>query len=267
MNVYALVGESGSGKSYRAMWLAGKLGISYVIDDGLLICGARVVEGKSAKKEKTKMGSTKRAIFFEDEDAEKMRLAIKREKVKKLLILGTSNRMVDRIAERVGVGKITRYINITEIASPEEIATAKQIRKHKGMHVIPVPQVAITKDFQGYFVETLEVLLGGSMYRSEKTVVRPNYSFMGDYNVARSVICDVCKYEAARADGVLNVKYALVNSVVGIGTVVRLDLVIKYGTNVRRLAKKINAALDRAVGEYIGMPIERIEINIVDIGR
>ena len=35
--VYAFVGPSGTGKSYRAQMVANENGISYIIDDGLLI--------------------------------------------------------------------------------------------------------------------------------------------------------------------------------------------------------------------------------------
>ncbi len=54
MEVYALVGKAGTGKSYRAMDVAHERDIDLVIDDGVLINGARKLAGKSAKKESTK---------------------------------------------------------------------------------------------------------------------------------------------------------------------------------------------------------------------
>ena len=53
MTVYALVGKSGTGKSFRAKLLAEKIGISYIIDDGLLIYGDTILAGRSAKQENT----------------------------------------------------------------------------------------------------------------------------------------------------------------------------------------------------------------------
>ncbi len=263
MKVYALVGESGSGKSYRAMWIAGRHKLKYVIDDGLLIQGGSVVAGKSAKREKTKMGSVKRAIFFHDEDAETMRRAIKKHKVESLLILGTSIRMTDKIAERLGVGPIERYIDITEIASKEEIETAHRIRNTQGMHVIPVPTMAIKKDFQGYFMDTLEILLNKSRYKSEKTVMRPSYSYMGDYVVHRSVLEEICRHET---DGVKYVKTleVRVNSLAS-GVTVNIAVEVCGLHRIKELCKQIRKSVSFAMEEYAGMVADKIDITVRDI--
>lgn len=50
MEIVALVGQSGSGKSYKAIMLAKEKSIEYIIDDGLLIKGNKIVAGKSAKE-------------------------------------------------------------------------------------------------------------------------------------------------------------------------------------------------------------------------
>lgn len=59
MYICALVGPSGTGKSHRALWVAKEHNIDYIIDDGLLIRGNGVVAGKSAKREKTRVGAVK----------------------------------------------------------------------------------------------------------------------------------------------------------------------------------------------------------------
>ena len=69
MYICALVGPSGTGKSHRALWVAKEHNIDYIIDDGLLIRGNGVVAGKSAKREKTRVGAVKTAVFTDDEHA------------------------------------------------------------------------------------------------------------------------------------------------------------------------------------------------------
>lgn len=263
MKVYALVGESGSGKSYRAMWLAGQHKLKFVIDDGLLISGGRVIAGKSAKKEKTKMGSVKRAIFHYDEDAQNMKNAILKNKVESLLILGTSVRMVDKIAGRIGVGPIEKYIDISEIATREEIETAQRIRNTQGMHVIPVPTMAIKKDFQGYFMDTLEILLNKSRYKSEKTVMRPSYSYMGEYKVQRSVLEGICRYESDRIPFVKTQDVRI--NATALGIIVSMGIDICGVRNIRELCKKIRKAVSIALEEYAGMVVDKIDITVRDI--
>ena len=55
--VIAFVGPSGTGKSTRAIKVVRDNNIYYIIDDGLLINGSRIVAGTSAKKAPTKMES------------------------------------------------------------------------------------------------------------------------------------------------------------------------------------------------------------------
>ena len=264
MKLYAFIGESGSGKSYRAMWLANSLGIKYVIDDGLLISGGKVVAGSSAKKEKTKMGSTKKAIFWGQADADEMKRAIKKNGVKTLLILATSDRMADRIAERLKLGKIEKYINIHDIASEEEISTAKRIRNTLGMHVIPVPTMAIKKDFQGYFWGKLEILLAARSYKSEKTVMRPSYSYLGDYSVDRSVIAEICRHEAEKEDGV-KVKDILIFSAVNGGVNLRFYVELTGIRNIKGICSNIQNKVGNAMEEYLGMVTEKIDITVSNV--
>ena len=73
MQVYAFVGKTGTGKSYRAQKVASKYGIKYIIDDAILIKENKVVAGKSAKTEASKIASVKAAIFLNDNQKRKSR--------------------------------------------------------------------------------------------------------------------------------------------------------------------------------------------------
>ena len=148
MRVYAFVGPSGTGKSYRAQMVAGENNISYIIDDGLLVNENEVVAGESAKKAPTKIETVKHAIFMDKEEREKMIKAIKKYKPESILILGTSDGMVEKIAHNLGLPKIQKTIYINEVATETEMQTARNIRVTQGKHVIPVPTFEIKKTFQ-----------------------------------------------------------------------------------------------------------------------
>ena len=94
MKTYALVGESGTGKSYNSIALAQKYGLDYIIDDGLLISGNKIVAGTSAKKEPSIVAAVKRAIFYDEYGREQVRHAIEVHKPQGILVLGTSIKMV-----------------------------------------------------------------------------------------------------------------------------------------------------------------------------
>lgn len=156
ITVYALVGKSGTGKSFRARLLAEKLGVSFIIDDGLLIYGDIIVAGRSAKQAAGYLNAIKTALFTEDAHRDMVMAALKEHKVKKLLLLGTSTKMVHRVADRLDLPPITQIIKIEEIASKEDIEAAIKSRE-EGKHVIPVPAIEIKRDYSRILADTIKI--------------------------------------------------------------------------------------------------------------
>ena len=97
IKVYAFVGPSGTGKSYRAQMVAGEKNINFIIDDGLLIKDNEVIAGESAKKAATKVATVRHALFYEEKEREPIIKALKKYKPQSILILGTSDGMVQKI--------------------------------------------------------------------------------------------------------------------------------------------------------------------------
>ena len=87
MEVIALVGPSGTGKSHRALIVAHEHNIDGIIDDGLLIKDSKIIAGRSAKKEPSKIRAVKTAIFMDPDHAAEVRQGIETIKPERLLIL------------------------------------------------------------------------------------------------------------------------------------------------------------------------------------
>ena len=190
IKVYAFVGPSGTGKSYRAQLVANENNIHYIIDDGLLIHDNDVVAGNSAKKAPTKIETVKKAIFIEKEDRNEMRDALKKIKPNAILILGTSDGMVEKIADNLGLPHPEKTIYINEVATETEMETAKRIRTTEGKHVIPVPTFEIKRDFAGYILDPLQIFKyrrNDEPYISEKSIIRPTFSYLGKFTISDTV--------------------------------------------------------------------------------
>jgi len=110
IKTYAFIGPSGTGKSYRAQYVAGERNIKYIIDDGLLIKDSQVIAGVSAKKAPTKIETVKNALFLLEEQKEEIQKAIRKYRPDSILILGTSDGMVDKIAANLGLPPISERI-------------------------------------------------------------------------------------------------------------------------------------------------------------
>ncbi|MDC7234480.1 MAG: hypothetical protein PQJ58_14700 [Spirochaetales bacterium] len=182
VSVYALVGKSGTGKSFRARLLAEKYNIPYMIDDGLLIKDNRIIAGKSAKKEKLYMGAIKTALFDDPQHRMDVRETIKKEKVRKILLIGTSEKMVNKMVSRLGLPPITKIIRIEDIASREEIDKAIQARYSEGKHIIPVPSIEVKTDYSHILSDSIKILFRKSLgFKKEtqifeKAVVTPAFA-------------------------------------------------------------------------------------------
>ena len=98
MDVLAFTGPPGSGKSDRALVVAYENKASCIIDDGILIYHNRIVAGKSAKREASRLTAVRRALFWDSNQAEDVIFHIMKINPERILILGTSDRMVQKIA-------------------------------------------------------------------------------------------------------------------------------------------------------------------------
>ena len=245
MYICALVGPSGTGKSHRALWVAKEHNIDYIIDDGLLIRGNGVVAGKSAKREKTRVGAVKTAVFTDDEHAFEVSMALKQNKVNRLLILGTSDGMVAKIAKRLGLHGIDETVYIQDISSQYEIQQALNTRRTEGKHVIPVPTLELKKDFSGYMLDPLNLLrrkgLGDYEMVGEKSVIRPTFSYLGRYTIYQ-----LAEHITRKCEGVSNItRFRAEKSEDGIR--IEMDLVLYYGYKIPDVFRKIRGAVIREI--------------------
>lgn len=193
MKTYALVGKSGTGKSFKAANLCTEMNIGGLIDDGLYVYNQSYFVGKSAKKDPTKVGAIKTALFSKDEHRDEIVAAIKKTQPNAVLILGTSDGMVEKIRERLKLPEIERTIYIEEITSNKERKIAYKERHGQGKHIVPVPSAQLKREFSGYFMAPIRMIkgLGFGRTSSEKTVVRPTYSYLGKFIISDRVIKDI----------------------------------------------------------------------------
>ena len=180
--VFALVGKSGTGKSFKARQVARRFRIDLIVDDGLLIRGQKIMAGRSAKREKGILSAIKTAVFANPDQITEVRTALAERSSSRVLIIGTSQKMIMRIATTLGLLPIRRMISIEEVSTREEISRALRIRAEQGKHIIPVPGVEIKRNYPHIFFESVKILLKAKkgLRRSEeeiveKTVVRPEY--------------------------------------------------------------------------------------------
>ena len=269
IKVYAFVGPSGTGKSYRAQMVAGEKDVHFIIDDGLLINENRVVAGESAKKASTKIETVKKALFLHDDEKKVIQKALKKYKVKKILILGTSDGLVEKIAENLGLPKVSDTTYITDVATEEEMKTARNIRVTEGKHVIPVPTFEIKKDFSGYLLDPLQIFKskgkGKQPYISEKSIIRPTFSYMGNFTISDSVFRQIAEYQAEKMPEIYKVLRTRVQNY-GEGPLIDMEVSVVYGYNVAEGLIEFKKKIIKEIENLTAMNVVKLDVvakNIV----
>jgi uncharacterized alkaline shock family protein YloU len=267
IKVFALIGESGTGKSFRAKLVAQKYGIEFIIDDGLLIKDNRILAGHSAKKEKTFLAAVKVALFDEKAHRDEVARKLQSEKIKKLLVLGTSEKMVNKIAARLQMPPPSKLIKIEDIASQDDIERAIRTRRIEGKHVIPVPSIEVKRSYPHIFHDAIRIFMGrgpaGSIAAPkvlEKSVVRPEYSKRGKVVISEAALSQMVIHCLDEYNPNMRIKKILVRDRdMGYQLVITIDVPygIQLGGNIHELQRYVIDNIER----YTGILIE--EVNII----
>ena len=263
IKVYAFVGPSGSGKSYRAQMVAGEYNIHYIIDDGLFIKDNEVIAGNSAKKAPTKIETVKHALFLTEDEKNEIKKAIKKHKPESILILGTSDGMVEKIVENLNLPKIEKTIYIEDIATKDEIETARRIRVTQGKHVIPVPTFEIKKDFSGYILDPLQIFKskgkGRDPYISEKSIIRPTFSYLGNFIISDTVFRQIIEYLATKTDFIDKVIKTRVDNTPE-GPDIYMEVIVNYGYNIMQGLSEFKEKSKKEIEKLTTMNVQKIDI-------
>ena len=268
IKVYAFVGPSGTGKSYRAQMVASEKNINFIIDDGLLIKDNEVIAGESAKKASTKIETVKHALFYKDEEKEEIIKALKKYKPESILILGTSDGMVEKIAANLGLPEISEITYISDVATQEEMETARRIRVTEGKHVIPVPTFEIKKDFSGYLLDPLQIFKtkgkGQQPYISEKSIIRPTFSYMGNFTISDTVFRQILEYLASKTPGIYKIQKIRVDNF-GEGAKLYMEVTVVYGFNLIDGIKQFKIKAKKEIEKLTAMNVEEFEVVVKNV--
>ncbi|MBQ9280549.1 MAG: hypothetical protein IJ215_05880 [Clostridia bacterium] len=264
MRIVAFVGPSGTGKSHRAQMVAKSKGINYIIDDAILIHNNKLVAGTSAKRANTRIESVKRALFSFDGQADEMKKAIKAKKPKAILILGTSDDMISKIVKNLDLPMPSETVYIEDVSSPQEIALAKSVRMSEGKHVIPVPTFEIKKDFSGYLLDPLQIFRwkgrGTAPYMTEKSIIRPTFSYLGNYIISDNALRSIIEYSSRNIEGIYKIQKIKIENYQD-GLIAYIDVMLEYGSNLMKIMEELKVNARKEIDRLTAMNVLDIQVT------
>lgn len=275
ISVVAFVGSSGTGKSTRAVNVAHREHIDYIIDDGLLIYGSRIVAGTSAKRAPTRMESVRQALFSHETRSATMRRALVEQAPDQLMILGTSDGMIEKICDNLHLRRPDRVIRIEDVSTEEERHLAQSIRITQGQHTIPVPSLEIKHEFSGSFAEPLWRLrtrfgsgrsgqtlppAGTSPGMDGRTVVRPTFSTRGSYSISDEALKSLARLSAAEVEGLSSVVDIDIRTE-SYGVVIDAELALVYGYTAQTVMQASQLAIKENIETLTSINVLLINVS------
>jgi uncharacterized alkaline shock family protein YloU len=264
MKVFALVGKSGSGKSYQAINLCRRMGIESIVDDGLFISGNSILAGISAKRQETKVRAIKTALFSTDAHCAAVSRKIGEVAPGSTLVIGTSEKMVEKIVDRLGLPRPDEIIRIEDVTTAAERRIADLQRNEMGKHVIPAPTFQLKKDFSGYFIHPLRIFQdrrGGRLRISERSVVRPSFSYPGKYTISSRAVSDIAFIAGAGVSGVAAVLRASADEDAS-GAVVNVSVNLTHGTHILNVAGELQRHIAGRVEDMTAFNIKAVNVEV-----
>ena len=263
--VFALVGESGTGKSFQAKLVTQKYRINLLIDDGLLIRDNRIIAGHSAKKEKSFLAAVKVALFDEKSHRDEVARRLQNEKYKRILVVGTSEKMVNKIATRLQLPSPSKIIKIEDISSQEDIDNAIRSRRIEGKHIIPVPSSEVKKSYPNIFFSAIQIFKRRITPVTiptlhEKSVVMPEYSKRNKVMISETALNQLVILSISEYNKDFKIKKILIKEAdMGYRLVITIDVPygIQLGGHIQEMQQYIINDIERYTGIFI------VEVNII----
>jgi len=174
--------------------------------------------------------------------------------------------MAEKITKALSLSYPEMIIDITEVASAEDIINARRERHEKGQHVIPVSRTQIRKNFAGKLVGHLRGLFKSvDKEDGERTIVRPPFSFFGELTIESSAILDLVRHVLSSNSQITEVKDIRVRYK---DNAISLEIslqVVPGKMDFHRLGLVHQKKIASAVSYFTGMDVNGIDVNIVEV--
>ncbi len=179
--------------------------------------------------------------------------------------------MIRQIARRLGLPFPIKIIQIEDITTTDDRIKARRLRAESGTHVIPAPTFQVKRQFSGYFLDPMKRLRGGSgsgrTVTTEKTVVRPTYSYRGEYIISDKVITDIVHHVAALTGGVAGVLWVTASKDSESGLFIRIILQLVYGARIKKTALAIQRGVFETVEHMTNFNVRTVDVEVRGLKR
>ena len=140
---------------------------------------------------------------------------------------------------------------------------AKRMRITEGKHVIPVPTFEIKKDFSGYILDPLQIFKSKGKdkkpYISEKSIIRPTFSYLGNYTISDSVLKNIIEYLSRKIEAIYKISRIRIDKTEQ-GVNIYIEIIIKYGYNIITPLQNFKKQCIKEIENLTAMNVETLDV-------
>jgi len=203
--------------------------------------------------------------FDEKSHRDEVARRLQNEKYKRILIVGTSEKMVNKIATRLQLPSPSKIIKIEDISSQEDIDNAIRSRRIEGKHIIPVPSSEVKKSYSNIFFAAIQIFRRRITPVTiptlhEKSVVMPEYSKRNKVVISETALNQLVILSIGEYNKDFKIKKILIKEAdLGYRLVITLDIPygIQLGGHIQEMQQYIINDIERYTGIFI------VEVNII----
>ena len=117
--------------------------------------------------------------------------------------------------------------------------------------------------FHGYILDPLQIFKfkgkGNDPYIAEKSIIRPTFSYLGNFTISDTVFRQIAEYLAKRTQGIYRVIRTRVESTPE-GPNIYMEVSIEFGTNILETLREFKQRIKKEIEILTTMNVQEITI-------
>jgi uncharacterized alkaline shock family protein YloU len=207
------------------------------------------------------------ALFADKAHAERVREALNKQSFKRILVIGTSEKMVRKIAKRLELPHPSKIVHIEDVATRDEIAAAIHSRSTEGKHIIPVPSLEIRRSYPHIFLDSMKIFFKRRFHPIragnilDKAVVRPEYSKRGRVTISEAALTQMVLHCVQEFDSAVRVEKVIVHKE-SHDYSMEIVLAVPYKGQAAAPLYQLQEYIARNVESFSGIILKEVNITV-----
>lgn len=100
---------------------------------------------------------------------------------------------------------------------------------------------------------------GNEPYISEKSIIRPTFSYLGNFKISDTVFRQIAEYVAKKTEGIHRLSRTRVESTIG-GMTIYMEVYVVFGYNIVNVLKEFKQKTKKEIERLTSMNVQEVSV-------